>query len=300
MPCFLNSGTRALTVCGLVAEGQPGHAGGHHDGRRVLQREADEGHGDALEALDVVRREQRLAAGIDHRARREVPVARALERLRPLAAVDRAATAALHAQQLGRTLVELVVADRADLEPHRTQRFDRRLVVEQRRQQRRRADQVAGGDEDVIRVLRAQFGHRRGELLGAAGRHVDRLRRVGRVLDADAALRGLQVAVEVVDRQDLHLHRRCRRRCRAARQHRDGEEGDRPVQAHGRVPQSLKKQHSFTAETPRRHQLRWTSVCRAARDPPPRRGRASARHPGIQSWEMASDLPRSRHFSRSG
>jgi hypothetical protein len=41
------------------------------------------------------------------------------------------AAAVLHAQQLGRALVELVVAHRADVDAHRVEGLDRRLVVEE-------------------------------------------------------------------------------------------------------------------------------------------------------------------------
>jgi len=44
----------------LVAEGQPGDAGWRDHRGRGFQREADEGHRDALEALDVVGRDRVL------------------------------------------------------------------------------------------------------------------------------------------------------------------------------------------------------------------------------------------------
>ena len=64
---------------------------------------------------------------------------------RRVAAVVRVAAAALHAQQLGHALVELVVADAGHVEAHGVERLDRRLVVEQPGQERRAADQVTGG-----------------------------------------------------------------------------------------------------------------------------------------------------------
>ena len=62
--------------------------------------------------------------------------------------------AVLLAQELDDALVELVIADGGELEPHQRQRFDRRLVGEEGGEQRRGADQIAGGDEDRVLRLR--------------------------------------------------------------------------------------------------------------------------------------------------
>ncbi len=67
------------------------------------------------------------------------------------------AAAVLHALKLGDALVELVIADGAELEAGQVQCLDARLVVEERRGHRRRADQVAGGDHGSERVARAQL-----------------------------------------------------------------------------------------------------------------------------------------------
>ena len=75
------------------------------------------------------------------------------KRMRPLAFVDGMTAAILHPQQFVLALVEFVIADRSDLEPHHRQRFDGRLVVKHRRQQRAGADQVAGRDEDRVPVI---------------------------------------------------------------------------------------------------------------------------------------------------
>ena len=124
------------------------------------------------------------------------------ERARAAAAGDRMAAAVLHAQQLVLALVELVVADRGDLEAHLGEGLDGRLVVEQRRQQRARADQVAGGDEHAVLLLGAQLLDERRHVLGPAGRDRDPLVPVLRVQDGDAAERRPEVAVEVVDGED--------------------------------------------------------------------------------------------------
>jgi len=80
------------------------------------------------------------------------------------------AAAVLHAQQLCRALVELVVADRADVDAHRVEGLDGGLVVEEPRDQRAGADVVAGADDERVAVLRAQRVDVRGEVLGPAGR----------------------------------------------------------------------------------------------------------------------------------
>src|SRR3712207_7949605 len=54
-------------------------------------------------------------------------------------------------------LVELVVAQRAEVEPHLVQRVHRRLVQEVARDERRRVDHVPGVDgERAVRVLRSE------------------------------------------------------------------------------------------------------------------------------------------------
>lgn len=68
----------------------------------------------------------------------------------------RVAAAVLYAQQFDDAAVELVLADGADSQAHQVQRVDGRLVVEQRREQRRGADQVAGGDEYMVRIFFAR------------------------------------------------------------------------------------------------------------------------------------------------
>ena len=62
------------------------------------------------------------------------------------------AAAAFHAQELGGAFVEFMIPHRRDGELHRVHRLDRRLVVKERGDERRRADDVAGGDDNRIRV----------------------------------------------------------------------------------------------------------------------------------------------------
>src|SRR6058998_3244236 len=98
------------------------------------------------------------------------------------------AAALLQTEELAPTLVELMIADRADLQAHGVHRFDGRLVVEERRDERRRADQIACGNDNRIRVLPNGPLQVCGEILGASG---------GRVADDTVRARGwLQVAVK--------------------------------------------------------------------------------------------------------
>src|SRR5207253_9253675 len=98
-------------------------------------RQPDEGDGNAVELPDGIRRKQAFSRALLDRRGGEVAEFRAREGMRALAAVDRMATAILHAQQLALSLVEFVVSHRSNLEPHQRQRLDGRLVMEQRRQE---------------------------------------------------------------------------------------------------------------------------------------------------------------------
>ena len=146
----------------LVGEVQAAHSRGGRDDRRVMQDDADERDADALavpgiEVLDCVRRKERLAGGIVDHVGGEIFVFGAAERAVDQARVDadlpgRPAPAALLAQQLGFAFVELVVAHRRELEAHRVEGLDRRLIVKERGTERARADHVTGTDDDVARV----------------------------------------------------------------------------------------------------------------------------------------------------
>ena len=193
---------------GLIVEAQALDAAGRDDARRAAQREPDEGHGDAFEGLDLIGGEQGLAGLEVPGAGREVVVARAGEGVRALAAGRRVAAALLLAQQLGRAVVELVVADGAHRQAHLAECLDRRLVVEQRREQRAGAYQVTGRDEDVVRALRTEVAHDTRDIGRAAGMHGDGLAGVLRIEDPDALRRGQQIAVEIVQRQDADVDRR--------------------------------------------------------------------------------------------
>ncbi len=158
---------------GLVAEFETRDAHGRDDSGRVLQRQADEGDGNAPELPDLVRGKNRLASALVEGRSREIVKPGAGKRVRPLAFVGRVTAAVLHPEQFVLALVEFVVADGRDLEPHHRQGFDGGFVVEHRRQERAGADQVSGGDEDRVGGSLAQLLDQRRHGLGAAGRHDD-------------------------------------------------------------------------------------------------------------------------------
>ena len=162
---------------------------------------------DAVDRPDGGRREQWLARGGVDDVGGEILKSRAGERgAVPDAAIDRMAPAALQPLQLQRSAIELVVADRRERQSDRVQRFDGRLVVKQSRNQRRRADEIAGGDDNRIRLLLDGALEMCGQVFGAAGQ---------RLTDASvAAGRRFEVAVEIVEGEELN---RCDRRRRRGR-----------------------------------------------------------------------------------
>ena len=125
--------------------------------------------------------------------------------MRSLAFVDRVAAAVLHAQQFVLALVEFVIADGGNIQPHHRQRLDGRLVMEHRRQERAGADQIAGGDEDRVLVSLAKLPDQRRHMFGAAGGDGDLLGLVLGIGDPDPARRRAQVAVKIVDRENAQI-----------------------------------------------------------------------------------------------
>ena len=133
-------------------------------------------------------------------------------RVAGVAAVDRVAAAVLDAEQLVDAFVELVVADGRNVEADEIQGFDRRLVMERGRDQGRPADVVAGGDHQCpVRVGRLEVLDVVRQVPKAAGEDAGGWRRSTCVIvcggaDPTArAARRLQVAMEVVDRQQLDV-----------------------------------------------------------------------------------------------
>jgi hypothetical protein len=98
----------------------------------------------------------------------------------------------------------------------------RRLVVERGRQQRAGADEVAGRDDERVRVRGPHLADVRCQIGRAAG--VD-VRAARRGQDAPGAAGGrLEVAVEVVQAEQLDLHVV---RLRLSGRHDEGERGER-------------------------------------------------------------------------
>ena len=133
--------------------------------------------GHALDLPDRPRGEDRLAGVLVDDVRGEVGEVGAEERVAVLAAVDRVAAAVLQPQQLVDTLVELVVADRGDVQSEQVQRLDRRLVMERGADQRCGADHVAGADGQCLLALGLGIGP---QLLRAWWRGTPRRRPVRR------------------------------------------------------------------------------------------------------------------------
>ena len=201
----LQLGHQRVHCLGLVAEFEAGGARRRDDVWRALQGKSDEGHRNALEFPDLVRRKHGLSGALLDRAGGQVMEFRALEGMRSLAFVDRMAAAVLHPQQFVLAFVELVIADGGKREPHHRQRLDGRLVMEHRREKRAGADQVAGRHEDGIAVPFAELPDQRRQVLGAAGRDDDLLRPVLGIGDPYAARRRVKIAVEIVDRENSQI-----------------------------------------------------------------------------------------------
>jgi hypothetical protein len=96
-----------------------------------------------------------------------------------------------------------VVAHAGDVEVHRVQRLDRRLVVEQAGQERRAADQVTGRHRVGVARLGAQLREFGRQVLRTADRGVVGIE--GRPQRGVGTAGRLQVTVEVVERQHLQL-----------------------------------------------------------------------------------------------
>jgi hypothetical protein len=148
---------------------------GEQEVRRVGGRDPDEADLHAVALDDLVGRQDQVAAVPGDGVGTDVGVARQLRQ----------------PQRLGAALVELVVAERADVEAHQVGRLDRGLVVPVARDEGGGADHVARVDAD--RALRMR------------GRRAVEPRAQPRC-SAHVRLRRLEVAVEVVHPQQLQLN----------------------------------------------------------------------------------------------
>jgi hypothetical protein len=196
---------------GLVGEMIALGGGGRSQQAGVLQRHPDEADLDRAELANGGAGEQRLSAAIEH-VRGQVGELCALEGLVEAArhALGEHRTAALlHALELTDALVEFVVADRGERQAHPIERHDRRLVEKIGRGKRARADEIAGGDGDRFGMALTQMRKCSPEARGPAEL---RLHRLAAGVIGRGALGHLDVAMEIVDRENLDFLARRRRR----------------------------------------------------------------------------------------
>jgi len=245
----LQLGGVAVDRGGLVEEAHAGDARGGDDAGRLLQDRADEADGDAAHARDGVGREQWLARSLVDDVGSEVlelgaaeAAGGGVEQARVGAGHEEAtalgggAAAVLQAAQLGHALVELVVADGRVAQAHQAERFDSRLVAQQARDEGTGADEVARAD------AQAGGAGRRG--LGLAGVEIgSHDGGAAKGPPVARARHGFELAVEVVDREELDLDRArlsaARRRQGAEPERaRDEERGDGPPRRARWLPRS--------------------------------------------------------------
>jgi len=101
-----------------------------------------------------------------------------------------------------------MVAYCVEVESEQVHALNGGLIVKQRRHQRTGANQVTGRDHDGIGIIGPQPGHPPGQQINPAHRH------------PRFAAGGLQVAMEIVEGQDLDFNfRQSRRRGQRKRQH---------------------------------------------------------------------------------
>ncbi len=155
-------------------------------------------------------RHEGLAGGAVEHVRGEIGKARAAEirhQAAGLAGTRRIAAAGLLAQQFLAALVEFVVADRGQAQAEQVHRFDARLVGPHRGQRRAGADQVARADEQQVLVFLAPGRQRAAQGFDAAGAQGLGLAGGGAGV---GVLARFQVAVEVVDGDQVECDRAAR------------------------------------------------------------------------------------------
>ena len=155
-PSATSAAASALTDSTIAVDLDVGDPGGAHQRRQLLRDCTDEADLHVAELLDPGGGNRRLPGGAQLQVRRDVlPLGAALRV--GLGVVGRHHTV----DEIVVSLVELVVADRRDLEARRIERVDRRLVLLDERLERRSADQVARGGENRVRVRGAKLRLRR-------------------------------------------------------------------------------------------------------------------------------------------
>ena len=187
----------------LVGKTHAGDTGRVDQAGRALERQADEADRHATDHAHGRAGQQQLVVGALEDVCGQIGVVGAgIRRRREVAAVDRVTPAVLHAQQFRGSLVELVVADAGHIQPENVEGLDAGFVMEHPGQERGTTDRVARGDRQRIHVahLGAQLGELRGEILHAA-------RGGGRGVAGERAVGRLEMAVVVVEGEQLHRDR---------------------------------------------------------------------------------------------
>ncbi|WP_233998114.1 hypothetical protein [Erythrobacter sp. QSSC1-22B] len=230
---------------GLVAKREAGNRVGRHDNGRSFQRHADHGHldlaGPAAEAADRVGGEQRVAALGSDVGREEGEVGTTEIRVHG-ARLERGvlfAAALVQALQFGAAPVELVIADGVEVQPDEIHRVDGRFIQKQAGNQRRGPDQVSGRHHQAVGIARPCGLDRRSEIGGAARGNLHLITRSAGMGDRPA--RRLQIAVEIVERDQRHLDR-----ARSPRRLGCGwtPDRDRTLGATGQPTQNQQQRHS--------------------------------------------------------
>ena len=199
--CGLEARHQRVGGVGLVGELHPRDPGWRDQGRGRLQRHADEANPNTPDRLDRGAGEDAGAAGVND-VGSEVGKFGARERFDGAwlagGRIDLDAAAGLHPLQFGDTPIELMIADRRELKPRHAQRGHRRLVEEQCRADRTGTDQIARSNGHAV------GGSALLERGGEIGRTPRRDRAIG---GGDSQLGGLEIAVEIVDRENLDFDR---------------------------------------------------------------------------------------------
>ena len=190
---FLQLGHQGIDCFHLIFEGQARHPATGDNAWGLFQGQPDECHLHALVIPDGIGREDGFASGvIDDVGGEELEVG-ARKGIAVEVAVNRVRPAMLHPQQLRYPLIEFMVAHAVDIQAHEIHGFNGGFVVEERRDQWRRSDEVPGR-------------HEHGVLRSVGDGCEVGCQEVRSPNPAEGTGRSRDVAVEIIDRQDLELH----------------------------------------------------------------------------------------------